>query len=59
MTEHIYEGVISFGYAVISDKPLTKQEIIDGIAINLTEQGIPECDLGDIDHFIDGKLEEN
>jgi hypothetical protein len=59
MAEHYYSGVISFPFNVSADKPLTVQEIIDGIAVSLTEQGIPECDLGDIDHYIDDELVEN
>ena len=59
MVQHTYAGVISFPFTVESNKVLTVQEIIDGIAVMLTESGIPECDLGDIEHYIDGQLVEN
>ena len=53
MAEHTYTGTISFGFSVSADKPLTKQEIIDQIANDIPTFGIPECDLGDIDHYIE------
>ena len=58
MSKHEYSGYISFGFWVDADKPLTQQEIIEKIADNLTDSGIPKCDLGDIDHYIDGELQE-
>jgi len=59
MAQHIYNGSISFGFSVESDKPLSVQQIIDQIAEDIPVFGLPECDLGDIDHYIDDVLVEN
>ena len=59
MAQHIYNGVISFAFSVEANKPLTKQEIIDQIGEDIPVFGIPECDLGDMDHYIDEELVEN
>lgn len=56
MAEHTYTGIISFGFSVSADRPLTTQEIIDQIATDIPTFGIPECDLGDIEHYIDEEL---
>lgn len=58
MSGYEYSGYISFGFWVDSDTPLTKQEIVDRIGGSLRDLGVYEYDLGDIDHYIDGELQE-
>jgi hypothetical protein len=53
--KHQYTGYISFGYTVFSDEPLQEFEIIDAIEQQINAEGIPECDLGEITHYLEGE----
>jgi hypothetical protein len=50
MTKHIYSGYISLGYEVSSDSPLDYNDLLVKIADYITDVGIANCDLGDVDY---------
>lgn len=58
MSKHLYTGYLSIGYEIESDTELDYEDLLQAVANQISDNGIASGDLGDIDHYIDGKLEE-
>ena len=58
MSKHEYAGDINLSFWVSAEHPLTDEQLLQKIAEQIHDNGIADGQLSEVDHYIDGELQE-